>query len=100
MATVNIVLARAGVKSLNDIMPMYSNKNLKSENITSSGTSQQTTNTAERADIARIVALGGSVYVKAGPNPTAASGDILVLAGVPFDLGGLEDGDKIAVIDA
>ncbi len=71
-----------------------------SEDLTSSGTSQQTTITAIAGEVASITASGGAVWVKAGQSPTAAAGDNhLVADGETKTIGLLRDGDEIAIID-
>jgi hypothetical protein len=70
-----------------------------SENITSSGTSAQSTNTFSDDEVCMITVTGGSVYIKTGSNPTAASGDFLILDGSSVPVKGSTD-HKIAVIDA
>ncbi len=73
----------------------------KSESVTSSGTSQQTTITALANEAATITSTGGNVWVKAGQSPTAAAGDnTLVLDGETKTIGPMRAGDEIAIIDA
>jgi hypothetical protein len=68
--------------------------------LTTSGTSQATTITS-KGTYARISAVGGAIRYAVGPAPTAlaGSGD-WVLDGMTVDIGPLNIGDKIAVIDA
>ena len=68
--------------------------------ITTSGTSQATTITSN-GSYARISAVGGVIRyaVGAAPVAVAGSGD-WVLDGQTVDIGPLNVGDKIAVIDA
>ena len=98
MGTVNVTFASVGGPS--GAMPAYNGRSQASENITSSGTSAQSTNTAPRSGtVARIAAVDASVYVKTGDNPTAAAGDWFLALGTTIDLF-LEAGDKVAVINA
>jgi hypothetical protein len=66
---------------------------------TTSDTSQATT-IASKGGYARISAVGGAIRYAVGPTPTAlaGSGD-WVLDGMTVDIGPLNVGDKIAVID-
>lgn len=100
MATVNIVFAMVGGGSRSSVdYPAYAAKGLESENITSSGTSQQSTNEAKSDSyFVRIVSSGGNVRVEVNDNPTALATSVIVLDGVPLDLYVLR-GDKVAVID-
>lgn len=82
--------------------PVYSRLPGSSEELTSSGTSAQTTSTATGGDYATVSALDGAVYVTIGSNPTAlASGANMdvVTSGGTKDFGPLKPGDKVAVID-
>lgn len=82
--------------------PVYASKPRKSETVTSSASSAQTTNTANSGDYATISAIDGSVYVTTGSNPTAlatGAGMDVVISGTVKDFGPLKDGDKVAVID-
>ncbi|KIC39365.1 hypothetical protein RA26_01565 [Leisingera sp. ANG-M7] len=72
----------------------------KAEEITSSGTTQQGSETAPGGAYASVCSDGGSVYVVFGQNPIAsASTSYMVPAGGCRDFGPLKEGDKIAVID-
>lgn len=94
MATVNVIFgAVVPSRTLMGCQPSAS------ENITSSGTSQQTTITAQTHDAAQITVTGGAVRVAFGPNPTAVAASILILDGQTREFGGLSNGDKCAVID-
>jgi hypothetical protein len=98
MATINIVFAKIGGKGNNE--PVYKGNALGSENVTSSGTSAQTTGDAAEDCYVRIFAIDGAIYAKTGPNPTAAAGDEWYIAsGDLLDLA-VNAGDKVAVIDA
>lgn len=73
------------------------------QTITTSGTSQATT-AASNGNYARITVTGDAgavVRYAVGPSPAAlaGSGDV-VLAGQSVDIGPLNIGDRIAVIDA
>lgn len=70
------------------------------QTITSSGTSQASTITGKTGEIADITASGNSVWIRVGANPTAATGTgDLVPDGGRVQIGFLQDGDKVAVID-
>lgn len=70
-----------------------------SENITSSASSQASSNSFQGDEVCIVTVTGGSVYIKTGSSPTAASGDLLVLDGSSIPIYSAA-GDKIAVIDA
>lgn len=92
MGTVNIVFANTGAS------PAYKGGALAAENLTSSGTSAQSTNTAPVGCYVRITSDTAG-YVKTGSNPTAAVGDEWrLLENQPLDLE-VNKGDKVAVID-
>ena len=56
---------------------------------------------ASRGGYARISATGGVIRYAVGPNPTAVAGDgDWVLDGQTVDIGPLNVGDRIAVIDS
>lgn len=101
MATVNIVFANAGQASSAGGIAVYNGRFSAVETLTSTGTSQATTITATRHDIARIKVSGGSVYISApDADPTAVDGEgWLVGDGDVLDIANLEVGDKLAVID-
>ena len=94
MGTVNIVFAKAATSK----SPVYNGGTIAAEDVTSSGTSAQSSATGIDC-IARITA-DVDIYIKTGPNPTAAAGeDWRLAAGSALDLA-LNEGDKVAVIDA
>lgn len=69
------------------------------EDITSSGTSQQSTNNADSGDIVRVASSGGAIHAKVGNNPTATTDDpILTDGGVEYFQ--CNEGDEVAIIDA
>lgn len=71
------------------------------ETLTSSGSSAATTITARQGEVASITASSNDVFIAVGAAPTAvASAGDLVPAGSRLDIGFMQDGDKIAVIDA
>ena len=99
MAIVGITFGAA----MDGITPVYAGLPAVSEVITSSGTSQATSGAVAHPDqIARVTASGGAVWVKTGAaSPTAAAGDdYLVPDGGTIDLGRLQVGWKVAVVDA
>lgn len=73
----------------------------QSEEVTSSGTSAQTTMTANKDDIAIVTNNGGTmIWVKFGENPTAAVEDMhAVAANQRRDFGPMGENFKAAVID-
>ena len=97
MGTVNIVFSSVGGNS--GAMPAYNGIPVASENVTSSGTSAQSTNSASSRGLAVRVTPTVDIYVKIGANPTAAAGDWYVPAYMAMDFM-VEPGDKVAVIDA
>lgn len=94
-ATVNIVFFKPRVyKSYSVIGPKRG-----SENLTSSGTSQQGNIVAEEGDVCMITSVGSNIYVNVGESPVAEPGDVLILDKVPTYIY-LSKGSKLAVIDA
>jgi len=70
------------------------------ETITSSASSQQTTNPATAGEFVTITAIGGAVHVIGGANPTAsASVGYIVADGETKNLGPLAAGDEVAILD-
>ena len=101
MATVNLVFGRAAAYGSFGILSCFTAHPRASENIISGATSAQSTGTALYDEVVRVTAMGGPVYVAVGPNPAAAAGKtFLVPDNATLDLGGLQAGDKIAVINA
>lgn len=81
--------------------PVYAAHPKQVAKITSSAASQATTVSAESGDYVTIKAIGGAVAFDIGPNPTAiaTSGDVIG-DGERMDFGPLQNGDKVAIIDA
>ena len=81
--------------------PVYGSHPKAVAKITSSAASQATTVAAEAGDYVTIKAIGGPVAFDIGPAPVAiaTSGDV-VMAGEVMDIGPLQTGDKVAIIDA
>ena len=97
MATVQITFGAA----VDGVAPVAAMQPAAAETITSSGTSQATTITTRRGQICSVTASGGNVWVTAAGTPTASAGTThLVPDGATRDFGFLEDGWRIAVIDA
>ncbi len=70
------------------------------ESITSSGTSQPTTGSANSGDFAHITSIGGAVWASFGSSPVASAGTTWIIADGETKLfGPLKDGDKAAIID-
>lgn len=81
--------------------PAYDPIARASESITSSASSQSSTNEAQGGDFVTVVSSGGAVWVAIGQSPTAAAGtQRLITAGASRDFGPLKHGDKVAIIDA
>lgn len=80
--------------------PVYASRPKASQKITSSGTSQASTYSADDGDFVTVFALTGAVAIDISANPTAiaTSGDV-VPSGATRDFGPLKAGDKIAIID-
>ena len=101
MATANIVLTGAGARGEWGPMPVYSAYPREVDDVTTTGTSAQSTVTAREGDFCRICVTGNAVYCAIGADPTAAAGTgFLINDGGTLDLGGLQPGHKIALIDA
>ena len=81
--------------------PVYAPRPRITQDITSGASSVASTIEALPGDYARIVASGGNLRIEVGSAPVALAtrGDI-ILAGTSIDIGPLNAGDKIAVIDA
>lgn len=96
MATVNIVRTRIGAG-----VAVAAAAYIDQQNITSSGTSQATTNAADGDDQFWVVKVsGGDVYMAAGTSPTAVSGTgWLIKDGERLEFAA-SPSQKLAVIDA
>ena len=96
MATVHIALG----ETMTGGGPQFPRKARATQAITSSGTSQTSTITANGGDYAHVTASGGAVFVMIDASPTAASGTgRMVTNGQTWTGGPLKDGDKVAIID-
>ncbi len=96
---VNVVFSRAGANSQRDV-EVYVGEGAQFENIATPTSTTQSTNTADEGDVARVTPVGGAVYALSGSNPTVAVGSGWYIPdGVSFDVS-VNQGDKIAVIDA
>lgn len=69
------------------------------EKITSSASSQQSTNAAVAGELVRVASSGGAVHVLVGANPTADTND-LVLPDGGVEYFACNAGDEVAIIDA
>lgn len=94
MASVYVTIGKAGHLS-NSTQPVFTGQ-VRSEVITSSGTSAAGALTANTGDIAQVF-CAAAVYARAGGTVTAATG-VYCPAGVPTYLGMVE-GTAINVID-
>ena len=96
MATVSIVIGNVN-KSVPQAVPV------SAEAITSTGSSQQSSNSVPAADLNAfwiVTVIGGNVWVKAGSSPTAAAGDVWLISDGQTREWKASAGDKLAVIDA
>ena len=81
--------------------PVYPTKPRAAETITTSGSSQSTTITADQGEYCHVTAPGGAIFIAIDTSPTAASGSgWLVTDGMTMNLGAMKTGQKVAVIDA
>lgn len=83
--------------------PVYSPRSSNAQKLTSSGTSQLVSFTANGGEYLRVSSVGGAVSIKVGSSPTAISGGNAshwITDGATIDLGPLTTGDTVAVIDA
>lgn len=98
MATVNIKFFRAEI--IGGVTAVFGIDSSTPETFTSSGTSQATTYGAANDDIlARIVSVGGDVWVTINDTPVAVTGQgTLILDGWP-EVFKLRKNDKIAIIN-
>lgn len=97
MGTVNVTFGKA----MGGGAPVYATKPRSAENVTTSTSSAQSTNTAEPGDFVSITALDANVYVSIGTNPTAVAGSgYCVLSGQTKDFGPCAMGDKVALIES
>lgn len=98
-ATVSIVNAPVSIIKGVGVL-LDGSSDVLSEVITSSGTSQQSVTVSANDNIWVISAITGSVWIRFGTNPTAASGDDwLICAGQTREFAG-HAGHKVAVVDA
>ena len=96
MATVSIVIGNVN-KSVPQAVPV------SAETITSTGSSQQSSNAAPTADLNAfwiVTVVGGAVWVKAGSSPTAVAGDDWLISDGQTREWKATAGDKLAVINA
>ena len=99
MATVYVSFGQVGARGLRDDVEVYTSGSLRSETITSSGTSAPGALVAAQRDMVQVF-CATSVYVTLAPTPeAAATNSLLVPAGVPAYIAA-QAGDKVAVLDA
>jgi len=97
MATLNVVFARAVERSAQVISGIPNS----ATSITTSASSQTSSNSAGNEHVCQLTVTGGSVWVKFGAAPTAAAGsDFLLADGQTREFGHLPAGTKVAVINA
>ena len=82
--------------------PVYAPAERAAETIATSASSQALTTQARGGEYVTLSATGGSVHIKIGQGtPTAvASAGYHIMDGTSKDFGPLQDGDRVAVIDA
>jgi hypothetical protein len=99
MATVYVSMGQVGARGLREDVEVYAAGSLRSETITSSGTSAAGSLAAVARDMVQVF-CATSVYVTLAPTPVAAAGNsILVPAGIPTHIAA-RVGDRVAVLDA
>lgn len=70
------------------------------ETLTSSGTTQQSTNGALQNEFVTVTASGGAVHITVGQNPTAAAtAGYMLQDGGEKTVGPLNAGDEVAILD-
>lgn len=102
MATITVIFGSAVTKGEQGSAPVMNAYPRASEDVTSSGTTAQSTITALRNDVCEISnpAGGADIRVAFGADPTAAAGTgHIVPTGQTRWYGGMIDGHKVAVID-
>ena len=97
MGTVNICIGPV-TKLAND-RGVYSMAFRSAENVTTSGTSADSTGTAKAGDIARVKAITGACYVGAPGQDAVLNAGWYLAEGDVIDLGGLREGDAVSVIE-
>lgn len=98
MATVNIKFFRPAVIQ-GATAVMSTNASTIDETISSTSSSQSTTNTSSGVNYVRVVSTGGNVWLKFGTSPTAVTGaGHLLIDGIP-EFFYVEDGFKVAVVN-
>ena len=99
MATVYVSMGQVGARGLRDDVEVYTSGSLRSEEITSSGTSAAGSLVAVQRDMVQVF-CASAVYVTLAPTPTAAAtNSLLVPAGIPAYIAA-NAGDRVAVLDA
>lgn len=108
MATVHITLGQVTGVSVQAVsMPAARSVPIAADTMTSSGTSAQSSITADTGGLSRqaafwsITVTGGNVFVRFGSDPTAASDTgHLILDGTTRDFAVSATGEKVAIKDA
>ena len=99
MATVYVSLGQVGATGIHDAVDVYTSGSLRSETVTSSGTTASGALVAVKRDMAQVYCTTG-VYAKAGASPTCtAATAVYCPGGIPTYIA-MQEGDKIAVLDA
>lgn len=82
-------------------VPSYPPTVKAGQTFTSSGSNQTTTASADSGDFAHVTSSGGAVSVNIGATPNASSDPTwIVVDGETKLFGPLQDGDKVAIVDA
>lgn len=97
MATVRVNFGNA----MGGGVPSYPPSVKAGQSFTSSGSNQATTVSADSGDFAHVTSIGGAVSVNIGANPNASVNPTWIVADGETKLfGPLQDGDKVAIVDA
>lgn len=73
---------------------------VQSQAITTSSSSQQSAAANSTQKVVRVTVAGGNVWVAIGVNPTAVAGTQFLMTDGSTEYFAVNDGDKVAVIDA
>lgn len=100
MATVHVTIGAVGVNNgYGSVIHVYNGHDIRSETITSSGTTAAGSLTARKGQVAKI-SCETAVYANCGATPTAsATTGVYIEGGAPAYIM-MQEGDVIAVIDA
>ena len=99
MATVYLTVGEVGARANQDNVMIYLGDRVSSEVVTSSATSAQATFTATRGEVVKVY-CDTPIYITSGPNPVASASNSLFVPGGAAEFISMQDGHKVAVIDA